>query len=88
MNDNMSAYSAIAQSYRELPLIALRELESVLRHEIEERECSFGMRKNTAENEAESEVSVGDVWHGEAAYNREKSTNNNVLIGNFKGSKV
>jgi len=93
MNDNMSAYSGVAQSYRELPLIALRELESVLKHEIYERECSFGMHKHSMheldvhkssdERLQGSEVSVGEVGGKETAGSGGKGVNKGV-IGTIK----
>lgn len=88
MKDSMSQYSGIAASYKSLPLIALRELESVLRVEIYERECGFNMHKNGYENEGESEVSVGAADGANVAVRVRNCTKNNVLIGNFKGSKV
>lgn len=82
--DNMSTYSGVAQSYRNLPLIALRELESVLKHEIYERECSFGMHeddmhKSSDEKLQGSEVSVGEVGEKETAYSGGKGVNKGVI---------
>jgi len=89
MNDNMSAYSGVAQSYRNLPLIALRELESVLKHEIYERECSFGMHKDNLhelymhkssdEKLQGSQVSVGEVEGKETVVSGGKGVNKGVI---------
>lgn len=56
MRDEMSAYSGVAASYRSMPLSALRQLESILNVEIEERLRSFGVIKV-----GEAVESVGDV---------------------------
>ena len=83
MNDNMSQYSGIAASYANLPLIALRELESVLKEEIRGRLAAFGVvSKATC-----GEVSVGDVEEVNVAKDNGNCTKNNVLIGNFKGKE-
>ena len=83
MKDSMSQYSGIAASYAQLPLIALRELQSVLQIEIRGRLEGFGVvSKATC-----SEVSVGDVEEVNVAKGSGNCTKNNVLIGNFKGSK-
>lgn len=71
-HDNMSQYSGIAASYAQLPLIALRELESVLQIEIRGRLEGFGM---TSE-----EVGVGDVEGKQTVLSGE----NNVILVDFK----
>lgn len=73
--DNMSQYSGIAASYAELPLIALRELESVLREEIRGRLEGFGQPSD--------EGSVGDVEGQQTVFSGE----NNVILVDFKGNK-
>lgn len=77
--DNMTPYSAIAASYKSLPLIALRELESVLQHEIKERECGFGMHKSSPENDGEGQEAVGDVSEAKRAGVGESCTNKGVI---------
>lgn len=77
MSDEMSQYSGVAASYKDFPLSALRQMQSILEWEIEQRLHSFGM-SNVDKN-------VGKL----ADVEREKTGGrgqNCVVIGNF-GSK-
>lgn len=56
MNDDMSQYSGVANSYKDFPLSALRQMQSILEWEIEQRLLEFG------EIKVEKSVSkLGDV---------------------------
>jgi len=46
-NDNMQAFSGIAQSYSEMPLSILHQLQSVLTEEIKSRLELFGVNSCT-----------------------------------------
>ena len=75
-HDNMSQYSGIAASYAQLPLIALRELESVLKEEIRGRLEGFGV----VPKDTSGEVGVGDVGGKQTV----SSGENNVILVDFK----
>lgn len=83
ITDNMSAYSGLATIYSELPLSALRELESILKVEIESRLESFGVKSmpNSGDNVVGS---VADV----EKENVVAKVGNNVIIGNFGRGNV
>ena len=74
--DNMSQYSGIAASYAELPLITLRELESVLKEEIRGRLEGFGV----VSKDTSGESGVGDFEEVKTVLTGE----NNVILVDFK----
>lgn len=45
MRDEMNQYSGVAASYKDFPLSALRQMQSILEWEIEERLRQFGVIK-------------------------------------------
>lgn len=67
MVDSMSAYEGIAVSYQSLPLIALRELQSILSIEIQNRLSSFIMHENEGENVRKVEGGLGEGIVAEVA---------------------
>lgn len=85
MNDEISKYSGVADSYRDFPLSALRHLQSILSVEIEQRLHSFGIT-----NVEKGVGSVGDVGGKNTVSSGEKVQEKNVLFVDFgvKRSKV
>lgn len=79
MKDSMSAYSGLAAIYGGLPLSALRELESILKVEIESRLESFGV-KSMPNSDDNVLGSVAEVERENVA----GKAGNNVIIGKFK----
>jgi len=74
MRDEMSQYSGVANSYKDFPLSALRQMQSILEWEIEQRLLSFG------EIKVEKDLGkLGDVEGKQTVF----SWQNNVVIGNF-----
>lgn len=73
MKDSMTAYTALAACYRELPLVALRELESILHFEITQRVNSF--------------LNVGDEKSLSEALKRDFVQENNVIKVEFGRGK-
>lgn len=83
MQDNMSAYEGIAASYQSLPLIALRELHSILSIEIEERVKLF-VHENGGENVRNVEGGLGEGIVTEVDLNREKTAGKSGFVPNLK----
>lgn len=76
MNDEISQYSGVAASYKDFPLSALRQMQSILEWEIEQRLREFG------EVKVEKPLGkLGDVEVKKTGF----SGQNNVVIGNFRG---
>lgn len=74
MNDDMSQYSGVAASYKDFPLSALRQMQSILEWEIEQRLREFG--------EIKVEKPLGKLGDVEREKTRGRGQNN-VVIGNF-----
>lgn len=79
MNDEISKYSGVAASYKSFPLSALRQMQSILEWEIEQRLLEFGKIK------VEKDVgNVGDVEGENTVFMGQNLQENNVLFVDFK----
>lgn len=81
--DSMSQYEGIANSYQHLPLIALRELHSILEHEIEERVKLF-VHENEGENVRNVEGGIGEGIVAKAPNSIEKTAGKSGFVRNLR----
>jgi len=84
MNDEISKYSGVAASYKDFPLSALRQMQSILEFEINQRLLEFGIR-----NVEKTVGNVGDVEGKNVAERGQNMQEKNVLYPQFrKGSST
>lgn len=83
MQDNMSQYEGVAISYQSLPLISLRELHSILEHEIEERVKLF-VHENQGENVRKVECGLGEGIVAKAPNSSENTEGKSGFVPNLR----
>ena len=79
MNDEMSQYSGVANSYKDFPLSALRQMQSILEWEIDQRLHSFGIV-----NVEKAVGKLGDVEGENTVSSGQNMQEKNVLFVDFK----